>query len=253
MSGLKVKSGWQREFFDKRFYEPSSPLAVKCAGAEAAFFVKALGLKKGAKLLDLACGQGRHCVEFAKKGLAVTGFDFTKEYLADARERAEQAGVSVAFVCGDMRKLAYRNEFDAVVCAFTSFGYFDRKTNFVVLKKIAAALKPGGKVIIDVISRDFVESDFLERDWYKLEDGGYQLEERDYDARSRVIKCHWIRLSPDGKSVAQSFRHEVFSADDLKVLYKRAGLVPLKCWSALSFGKGDGRRTVVLGRKPAAA
>src|SRR5438876_8502549 len=91
---------------------------------------KILHLRQGSRVLDLACGAGRHSIELAKRGLEVVGYDLSEPLLKAARAAARKASARVTFVHGDMRDLPYHGEFDAVVNLFTSFGYFeeDRKS-----------------------------------------------------------------------------------------------------------------------------
>ncbi len=251
MSEIRVKKNWQRDFFDKAFYAPSSPSALAHAGLEAAFLAKQLCLKPGMSVLDVACGQGRHSVLLAKKGFAVTGVDITDAYLADARKLAAGAGVKPEFVKADMRRMNFKERFDGAFCAFTSFGYFDSKTDLAVLKRIYNALKPGGLFIVDVIDRDFIEEFMLPRDWHELPEGGFLLEEHDYDPRSRRMNCRWVRIDPEGGTVSRTFAHNVYSAQDLKALLKKAGFTPLKSWNSFSQEAQCKNRAIVLARKPA--
>jgi len=86
---------------------------------------KILHLRPGSRVLDLACGAGRHSIELAKRGLEVVGYDLSEPLLKAARAAARKASARVTFVHGDMRDLPYHGEFDAVVNLFTSFGYFE--------------------------------------------------------------------------------------------------------------------------------
>src|SRR5206468_2227743 len=100
-------------------------------------------LGNGGRILDVACGAGRHTIDLAKRGYRVTGFDLSSPLLAEARKAARTAGVKPTFVQGDMRRLPYRNAFEAAISMFTSFGYFDRpEEDRQVLRGIARALRP---------------------------------------------------------------------------------------------------------------
>ncbi|MDD4005311.1 MAG: class I SAM-dependent methyltransferase [Elusimicrobiaceae bacterium] len=247
---IKVKKNWPRGFFDKVFYEPSSVCARKRAGLEAEFFARALGLKRGMSVLDVACGQGRHSVLLAGKGLAVTGVDVTRAYLDDARAYAKREGVNARFVRTDMRKLAYSGEFDGALCAFTSFGYFDRKTNFDVLKRIFRALKPGGRFVIDVISREYLERYMEPRDWFEMPEGGFLLEEHEFDARAGRVRTRMVRILENGRIMDRAFGHIVYGAEELKALLLKAGFEPLKSWKSFTPDAPVKNRAIVLVRRP---
>src|SRR5439155_1194560 len=81
--------------------------------------------------------------------------DLAPALLAEERKAARQAGVKATFVQGDMRRLPYRNAFDAAISMFTSFGYFDRPAeDREVLRGIARALRPRGKFLMELFNRD---------------------------------------------------------------------------------------------------
>jgi len=81
--------------FDK---ERSQAAPGEVDGAE-----RLLELQPGARILDLGCGAGRHCLELARRGYAVTGVDRTALYLEHAARTARERGVEVEFVLSDMR------------------------------------------------------------------------------------------------------------------------------------------------------
>lgn len=250
---IKVRRNWQKEYFDKAYYQPSSEYALARADEEAAFFAKNLALKPGMKVLDIACGQGRHSVPLAKKGFKATGIDITAEYLADAKAYARREGVAAEFFKADMRKLAFNAEFDAALCAFTSFGYFDRKTNLDVLKRICRAVKPGGLFIIDVISREYLEREMEPRDWFDMPEGGFHLEEHEFDARQGRVRTRQVRITADGKIMDRAFEHVVYGTEELKALLARAGFVPLKSWKSFTPDAPVKNRAIVLALKPGSA
>ncbi|MFF2021543.1 class I SAM-dependent methyltransferase [Streptomyces sp. NPDC058171] len=118
--------------------------------ADADLIVRLLELRAGARVLDLACGHGRIASRLAARGHAVTGTDSSPAFLTRARADASARGVHVDYWQGDMRDLPWDGEFDAVVNWFTAYGYFDDDTNRAVLRGVARALRPGGRVILDL-------------------------------------------------------------------------------------------------------
>jgi len=247
---MKVPHEWHKDFFRNSFYNPASPAAVEKAPAEAAFILRQLKLKKGAALLDLCCGPGRHAVEFAKKGLAVTGYDFSAEYLKEASARAKKKKVSLRLLRGDMRRLPFRGEFDAAVNLFTSFGYFQKfSDDLKTLKGVAAALKPGGFFLLDVINGDFVRKNFRRRDWVEMEDY-YHLEE--VEALRDGVSTTWTRIEKKGGKVqSRKFFSRLYDKKSVSSALGKAGLKPLKFWGGFS-GKpltSKANRLIVLARK----
>lgn len=226
---MKARAEWHRDFFHNSFYNPASPAAVAAAPGEAAFVLRHLKLKKGAALLDLCCGPGRHAAEFARRGLAVTGFDFSGDYLKEAAARAKRKKVSLRLLRGDMRRLKFYGEFDAAVNLFTSFGYFRKLSDDIrTLKGVARALKPGGLFLIDIIYGTFVRKNFRPRGWSEHGDH-FLLESAELD--SDGAHNTWIRVpKKGGRPKSRTFFSRLYDRPRLTAALETAGLKPLKFW-----------------------
>lgn len=121
---------------------------------------------QSSSLLDLACGNGRHSILFAKKGFNVTGIDLSEYLISSAKKKqrilSSKINSKLRFEIRDMRKLNYTNEFDIIVNLFTSFGYFKNDyENLMVLKSISRSLKIDGYFFLDFINK-FYLSKYLE-------------------------------------------------------------------------------------------
>ena len=106
------------------------------------------------KIMDLACGKGRHSVYLNRKGFDVTGIDLSAQSISYARQFENER---LHFDVHDMRQVYRPEEFDFILNLFTSFGYFDNETeNVVALIATAKSLKHGGKLVIDFMNTDRV-------------------------------------------------------------------------------------------------
>ncbi|HEX8427927.1 class I SAM-dependent methyltransferase [Hymenobacter sp.] len=122
------------------------------AGAFIAALLAHLHPKPDAHLLDLACGKGRHALQLSERGYEVTGLDLSVESIAAARH---QEHARLHFQVHDMRNPLLYGPFDFVFNLFTSFGYFqDESENVVALRNATAALRPGGKMVIDFLNTE---------------------------------------------------------------------------------------------------
>jgi SAM-dependent methyltransferase len=117
---------------------------------ETGLIWRLLELEPGMEVLDLACGHGRIANKLAQRGCRVTGLDATPVFLRRARTDAAALGVTVDYIQGDMRQLPWRRKFDRIVNWFTAFGYFGDAENKQILAQAATALKPGGRIAIEV-------------------------------------------------------------------------------------------------------
>jgi SAM-dependent methyltransferase len=197
-----------RTVFDEdylRFYGPL--LTDEVSGSQVDRIWQLAGIDVGTEVLDLACGHGRIANRLAVKGAVVTGLDVTPLFLERAREDASRRGVTVDYVEGDMRKLPWTERFDAVVCWFTAFGYFDDDENRVVLGEVRRALRPGGRFVLDLNHRDNlmarfqpssvteVEGDLMiDRRWFDPLTGRSEVERTIVRAGSRRTERFFTRL-----------------------------------------------------------
>jgi ubiquinone/menaquinone biosynthesis C-methylase UbiE len=134
------------------FYEPT--LSRERSRTEKDEIVELLRLTPGSSVLDAPCGHGRISNLLAAEGFEVVGVDVTHSFVERAKTDADQLGLAVDYLQGDLRKLPITGPVDAVICWFTSFGYFDDDDNGRVLAEFARVLKPGGKLLIETLHHD---------------------------------------------------------------------------------------------------
>ncbi len=126
------------------------------------FLIKALHLQGGERILDLACGFGRHSLELARRGFSVVGVDITKDYVADAQKQAQQEQLPAEFHCMDVREVPFAEEFDVVLnLGDGAIGYLENEAeNLKIFDVIARALRPGGQHVMDIMNADYADSHF---------------------------------------------------------------------------------------------
>lgn len=131
------------------------------------FLVEKLGLKGGEKILDLACGFGRHSLELARRGFDVTGVDITPAYIKYATEQAEKEKLNARFICSDIRDVSFENEFDVVLnMADGAVGYLENdEENLRIFDVVSKALKPGGRHFMDIMNGSYASTHFPCKLW----------------------------------------------------------------------------------------
>jgi len=112
---MTKKNTWQ-EFFDAHAPVYDQNDFTKNTIREVDFLLEELGVPDCASILDVGCGSGRHSVELAKRGYAVTGLDLSAEMLAKAAESADTAGVHVEWIHSDATQFSFPATYDAAVC-----------------------------------------------------------------------------------------------------------------------------------------
>jgi SAM-dependent methyltransferase len=227
-------------------------LTSERSDAEVAAWVELLELDAapaGKRILDLACGFGRHANRLAALGHSVVGMDMMPGFLEMARQRAAELGVQVDYRQGDMRELDFVEEFDLVLLLFTSFGYFGDEENVRVMENVARALKPGGLLGFDVPNRDAVTKDVpsahvIDRD------GDLTINRLSFDVLSGRFHNRRI-LIRDGVRKDKPFSIRLYNATEIRDLLNRAGLQVRKM---VGYGgqplSADSRGILVVAPKP---
>ncbi|MCL2619613.1 MAG: methyltransferase domain-containing protein [Defluviitaleaceae bacterium] len=105
-------------------------------------------LPKGSNLLDIGCGPGLYTKEFAKRGLKVTGLDFSENSIAYARKHDPDS----KYLVSDYLELAFENQFDAITLIYCDYGALIPEERQNLLGRINKALKPGGLFVLDVFT-----------------------------------------------------------------------------------------------------
>ncbi len=195
---------------------------------EAQFAIHALNIQPQHQVLDLCCGQGRHSIALAKTGLEVTGVDLSAEMLEIAQTQADDAGVDVILKQADMRRLPkeFENRFDAIINMFSSFGYLESEADDQqVLNQAAKSLKPGGKLMMDLLNREWVIINNEEYDWHQHEDGRIVLERRELDLVASVNHLTYTEILPDGtRHIMSDLYMRLYSLTEMIKMLDRAGL-----------------------------
>jgi len=218
----KFKKPWFEEFFDDDYLRTIPFMTPSYTVKEMQYIRSHLDLPAGAKLLDVGCGYGRLAIEFARVGYEVTGLDTSLPLMFKAAEASTDAGVEVNFMHQDMREMSFDNEFDAVYCVMTSFGYFDDETNRDVVGRMFRALKPGGKLFIEVINRDFILNDLPSRVWWEGDDCVVMDEVEFNFLTSRIVSKRSVVFS-DGRSVNHDLSIRAYCLHELGRLLHNAG------------------------------
>ena len=142
---------WFANWFDSSYYHI---LYKNRDEKEAELFIEnlitKLQIKKESKLIDIACGKGRHATYFNSLGLDVTGVDLSPNSIATA---TKNENATLQFAVHDMREVYQKNSFDIATNLFTSFGYFEKvEDEQKAINAMASNLKSEGILIIDFMN-----------------------------------------------------------------------------------------------------
>jgi len=253
-------TNWWRYIFDETYLitDARSVCCPVTTAAEVDIVEATLELNSHDRILDLCGGQGRHAIELHKRGYKnITVVDYSQVLLRVGLKNAAEVGSPVYFCRGDACELGLADSiFDVVLVMGNSFGYFeDDLQNRKILQEICRLLRPGGKLLLDLIHTDYARQQFKPRSWHeasedlvvcrqrKLLDAGVLVREMVVSKRSGLIR--------DVTYFARLFRHK-----ELEVLLVDSGFKQINCAGKLVSHPrpGDygllGKRMVVTAEKP---
>jgi SAM-dependent methyltransferase len=214
---------WFEEIFDEDYLRTLPFLTPQATQAEALFVAEALGVEPGARLLDVGCGYGRHAMELAARGYQIVALDLSLPLLLRGADEAQRRGLNINFIHGDMRDLVFESQFDGIYCLFSTFGYFDEDTNRKTIEGMARAVKRGGRLVLDVLNRDYLIGELPTRVWWEG-DGCVVLEEVEFNYFTSRIHSNRSIVFDDGRQLEQEISIRSYSLHELGKMLHAAGL-----------------------------
>lgn len=203
------------------FLQSIDPLQTE---KETAFLARQLPPPAQTTVLEVCCGEGRHAHALAEVGYYVTGIDKNRKAIANARRKGIRENVS--FYEHDMRRLyALPQTYDAVLCLWQSFGFFDETTNLAILKQMAQKLNVSGVLILDIYHRGFFETqtNLGERIFEK---NGQLIKETKKMAGNRLV----TEIEYQSSGETDQFEWQLYYPEEISALAETAGLASvLQC------------------------
>jgi 2-polyprenyl-3-methyl-5-hydroxy-6-metoxy-1,4-benzoquinol methylase len=246
---------WFATWFDSPYYHQ---LYNHRDEAEAENFVTHLldylttthRLAPKSKLLDLACGKGRHSITMAKLGFDVLGVDLSPQSISCALHHS-CASKTLAFDTHDMREVYPNKTFDAVFNLFTSFGYFESEAdNEKMLKSIYKMLATNGLLVIDFFNAEKVVKNLVEHEVIERSTENYRI-----NRSVTITHVHKsIRVEPKNGAAPADFREQVqlFYLEDFERLLTQANfniLATFGNFDLISFDSKTADRLIIIAQK----
>ncbi len=210
---------WFQYWFNSPFYHI---LYSQRNDAEAEFLIDNLSayLKPAAnsRILDIACGRGRHSIYLNKKGYDVTGIDLSEQSIKYAQQFEQK---NLHFFVHDMRKLSFINYFDIAMNLFTSFGYFETEKEHVnAIKAFRKSLKDDGTLVIDYFNTQKILKNLTQQEIKTVE--GIEFHLHKFIADGKIIKH--INFEHRDKPYAFEERVQAFTMEDFERMFEKSGL-----------------------------
>ena len=211
---------WFSTWFDSPYYHI---LYAKRDENEAAAFIASLQQKlhlaPGSRVLDAACGKGRHAITLQHLGFSVDAFDLSPSNIEAAQAFENE---DLLFFVHDLREpLPLQNTYDAIFNFFTSFGYFDdQKDNQKAFDTFAGGLKENGLLVLDFFNPTYVLANLVPSEIVEREGISFQIKR--WSAAGYLYKS--IDFSDQGKDFSFVEKVELVAKNDFIAYAAQAGL-----------------------------
>lgn len=245
-----AEQAWYKDWFNSPFYHK---LYFERDEQEAASFIKKLighlQPAPASRMLDVACGKGRHSKTLAAMGFNVTGIDISTDSIAWARRFEKE---NLDFFVHDMRLPFWGNYFNYVFNFFTSFGYFKtRREHDDAIRTISKSLKKGGQLVIDYLNVHYAEDHLRQEDSKRIDDTVYTIHR--WHDESHFYKK--ITVTDPSLKTPMEYTEKVakFSLGDFTDMLSFQGLQVQEVFGDYQFGPYDIRKTprlIIIAEKP---
>ena len=234
---------WYASWFDSPYYHI---LYADRDYEEAQLFMDNitdyLNLPEDAKILDLACGKGRHSIYLSTLGYNVTGADISENSIAEASKSAKQ---NLKFIRHDMRE-PFAEQYDAVFNLFTSFGYFDDDAdNLKTLVAIKESLTETGFAVIDFMNVEKVIKTLVPEEVKEV--GGITFNIKRHFIDDHIYKE--IRFEDKGQQFHFTEKVRAFTLEAFEELMDQAGIYLLDTfgdYKLRKFHKAESDRLIMI-------
>jgi SAM-dependent methyltransferase len=237
------EQAWYKDWFNSTFYHK---LYFDRDEQEAEAFIKKLVQHlqpaPGSRMLDVACGKGRHSKTLASMGYTVTGIDISADSIAYARQFEND---HLDFFVHDMRLPFYANYFDLVFNFFTSFGYFKtRREHDDAIRTIAQSLKKGGRLVIDYLNVHYAEERLVHREEKEIDGTHYSIHR--WDDETHFYKKITVSDATLKEPLVYTEKVAKFSLGDFTDMLSFQGLQVQEVFGDYDFNSYDVRKTARL-------
>ena len=220
---------WWRKLFNALYVKTDGDVVenVENTRRDVDFIVAAAAVQPHSQILDLCCGQGRHCLELARRGFKnVTGVDRSRYLVRLAKKRAQAERLQVVFKEGDARNPRLpETSFDCVAIMGNSFGYFSNKQDDEkVLTAVGKILRPSGQLVLDITDGAYMADHFERRSWEWIDEHHFVCRERSLSGdRERLISREVIVHDELGVIADQFYAERLYTRESIGKLLEKTG------------------------------
>lgn len=244
---------WYEEWFSNKFYlELYQHRDEEDARWIINLLQRTLNVSTRSKVLDIACGSGRHSLELARRGFEVTGFDLSDYLISEAKRNlaaSREKNLKLRFLKKDMRYFNFRNSFDIALNIFTSFGYFENDIeNYRVIDNVSKSLKKNGYFVFDFLNKVYLEKNL--EPYSKNNYGNVTVVQKRKLINGFVKKDIFIKKGNSEKHFREVLK--LYSAGEFFKMFETFNLKKLKVFGDYfgnKFDESKSQRLVIFAKK----
>lgn len=196
-------------------------------------FIRRVALEKvPARILDLGCGPGLYCHRLASLGHECAGIDIGPASIEYAQTEATRLGLDIRFDLADIRSAELGSSFDLVMLLFGELNPFERQDALMILRRSAAALAPGGRLLLEVSDFDFVRNRgesppkwsvaqsglFSDQPYIRCDESFW------HEASGHAMGRHWIVDAASAEVSRFGWTMRAYTDEEYEALLTEAGL-----------------------------
>ncbi len=235
-----LPSDWWQSLFNSLYLKTDGDVIENDSNTtkEIDALIEATGIGPNDHVLDLCCGQGRHCLELARRGYRhITGIDRSRYLIRLAKKRARLQNSIISFHEGDARKFRFQeSSFHCVAVMGNSFGYFEREEDDVaVLEAVKKVLVSGGTLAMDLADGEWMRGHFERRSWEWIDANHFVCRERTLaEDGQRLISREVIVHAEKGVIADQFYAERLYDRARICSLLERCGFINIRIHAELS-------------------
>lgn len=239
---IKINDNWYEDFFcglNCELWE--NAVSAEWTSKEVDFLVQQLNVEKGAAILDIPCGFGRHSIDLAQRGFELTGVDISATFVKNLNQKVKDQKLNIEVIEADVLKLKLTKQFSGAICMGNSFGYFDFDKMKVFVETVAAALTKGARFIINSgMIAESILPNFAPNKLFTAGDISMAVQNI-YDAQNSYMVSK-ITYTKNSVSEQHAFKHYVFTLGEVTRLLAMYGLQVVGTYNSpkgLTYTLGD--------------
>jgi len=230
----KLRSDWWKTIFDATYLvtDADAVEAPEITSAEVDALLASVDVAPPDTILDLCCGQGRHCIALLDRGYTVTGVDGSEFLIGVAKDRAGGRG---RFFVNDVRRAHPKDlgQFKLVTMMGNSFGYLeDENADLDVLRAAHRLIEPGGTLYLDVADGDWLRQNFSPASWEWIGDNKMVARERKLSG-DRLVSREMVIDTHKGIEADRTYAERLYSQERICELLRQVGFEDVRVVGSL--------------------